>query len=60
MSFLGTFFSFLDKRGTGQNYPKINPEQRHRTGGNKHLCKQMVPGLLEVSSTPSLLYKKGQ
>lgn len=55
MSSLGNFFSSLEKTDTGQNYPKINPKQFHVTGGNKHLYKQMVPDLLEVSSTPSLL-----
>lgn len=56
MSSLGTYFNSLERRGTSQNYPKINRKQQcRRTGGNKHLSKQMIPDLLEVSSTPSLL-----
>lgn len=54
MSSLVNFFSSLDKTDIGQNYPKINPKQFHRTGGNKHLYKQMVSDL-EVSSIPPLL-----
>lgn len=55
MSSLGNVFSSLDKTDTGQNYPKINPKEFHRTGGNNHLYKQMIPDLLQVSSTSSLL-----